>query len=155
MKPCMRKSRQRGFTLMELMITMVIIGVLTAIAIPNYTAYIQRSNRGEARNQLLEASTWTERFRTEQGRYDLQAAVGTQNLPVALQCVPRNTTGYGTCRNYEVRFEFVTVSTYRLNALRQAGGQMAADVCATLRVDQSGLRDFTGVGPTQEVCWDR
>ena len=39
---------------MELIITMVIIGILTAIAIPNYTAYIQRSNRSEARNALLE-----------------------------------------------------------------------------------------------------
>jgi prepilin-type N-terminal cleavage/methylation domain-containing protein len=155
MKPRMCEPRQGGFTLMELLITMTIIGILTAIAIPNYAAYIQRSNRGEARNQLLEAATWTERFRTEQGRYDLPAAAGTQNVPVALQCVPRNTTGYGTCRNYEVRFEFVTVSTYRLNALRVAGGQMAADACATLRVDQSGLRDFTGVGPSQEVCWDR
>ena len=41
----MGSRREQGFTLMELIIAMVIMGVLTAIAIPNYTAYIQRSNR--------------------------------------------------------------------------------------------------------------
>ena len=58
-------NHQRGFTLMELIITMCIIGILTAIAIPNYTAYIQRSNRSEARSALLEAAAWMERWRTQ------------------------------------------------------------------------------------------
>ena len=62
-------NHQRGFTLMELIITMVIIGILTAIAIPNYTAYIQRSNRSDARNALLEAAAWMERWRTQTGVY--------------------------------------------------------------------------------------
>ena len=68
MRPRMSERRQLGFTLMELIITMVIIGILTAVAIPNYTAYIIRSNRAEARGQLLEMSTWMERWRTERGR---------------------------------------------------------------------------------------
>ncbi len=64
-----RGQRQHGFTLMELIIVMVIVGVLTAIAIPNYTAYIQRSRRAEARNQVLEATVWAERFRTQIGTF--------------------------------------------------------------------------------------
>lgn len=152
---------RRGFTLIELIITMVVIAVLTAIAIPNYTAYIQRSRRAEARNQVLEATAWTERFRTERGRYDDPGAPGTQTLPVALRCVPRNTTGYGTCRDYEVRFDLAapftpSPTTYRLLATPVAGGQMATDVCSTLRVDQTGLRDWTPVGAgTADVCWRR
>ena len=149
------RARQQGFTLMELVIVMVVIGVLTAIAIPNYSAYIQRSRRAEARNQVLEATVWTERFRTQMGRFDNPAAVGTQTLPVALQCVPRNTTGTGTCRDYDVNYETVTVTTYQLRAVPVAGGQMVADVCGNLRVDETGRRTFTGAGGTQDICWSR
>jgi len=146
---------QRGFTLMELIIAMVIIGVLTAIAIPNYTAYIQRSTRAEARNQVLEAVVWVERFRTELGRFDLVAAPNTQTLPVPLQCVPRNTTGAGTCRDYTVSFEAVAPITYRIQAVPVPGSRMDGDICANLRVDQAGLRDFTGGTGTQDICWNR
>lgn len=148
-------NNQRGFTLMELIIAMVIIGILTAIAIPNYTAYIQRSTRAEARNQVLEAVVWVERFRTELGRYDLVAAPGTQTLPVLLQCVPRNTTGAGTCRDYTVSFAAVSDIAYSINAVPVVGSRMAGDVCANLSVNQTGLRTFTGGSGTQDVCWNR
>ncbi len=72
-------STQRGFTLMELIIAMVIIGILTAIAIPNYTAYIQRSNRAEARNALLEAARgWSGGERSEGFMATLRATPTTR-----------------------------------------------------------------------------
>src|ERR671912_1796492 len=81
-------NHQRGFTLMELVITMVIIGILTAIAIPNYTAYIQRSNRSEARNALLEAAAWMERWRTQTGVYGSALATPTAAPPLPFNQVP-------------------------------------------------------------------
>ena len=61
--------RVTGFTLIEMVMVMAVIAILTAIAIPNYWAYVARSNRSEARSQLLIAANWVERWRTQQGSY--------------------------------------------------------------------------------------
>ena len=76
MKPDTQRGAQFGFTLIELVVTMAIIAILAAIAIPSYTAYIMRSHRSDARGQLLEVATWMERWRTERGRYDNPASPG-------------------------------------------------------------------------------
>ena len=67
MKAIIKKSA--GFTLIELMITVAIVGILTAIALPAYTQYIARGKRAEARVAILEAEGWLERFNTEKNSY--------------------------------------------------------------------------------------
>jgi type IV pilus assembly protein PilE len=132
---------------MELIVAMVIIAVLAAIAIPNYTAYIQRSNRAEARAALLEAANWMERWRTERGRYDDPA--NANNPPPAFPWaqVPRT----GTAR-YTVAV-VATPAAYAITAT--ATGTMTGDACTTLAIDQTGARTFTGASGSQEVCWNR
>lgn len=150
----MGKPRQLGFTLMELIIAMVIIGILTAVAIPNYTAYIQRTNRAEARGQLLVIATWMERWRTERGRYDNPLNAGnpppTPPFPATwTQSPPAPATA-----KYNIVVATPTAIGYTITATPT--GTMAGDVCGVLSVNESGQRIFTpGPGATQDICWNR
>lgn len=140
-------EKERGFSLMELLVALTILAVLTAVAIPSYTAYLNRGYRKQARAELLEAAVWMERWRTERGRYDDPANANNPPPTFPSTQVPRT----GTAR-YTVAVA-ATPATYTITAT--ATGSMAGDACATLSIDQTGLRTFTGADGTQEVCWNR
>lgn len=63
-----------GFTLIEVMVVVAIIGVLASVAYPSYREYVARSRRAEARVILIAAQQWMERFYTENFRYDQNSA---------------------------------------------------------------------------------
>lgn len=58
----MRHPSHRGFTLVEVMITVVIVGILAAIAIPNYTRYVVRGNRAAAQQHLIDLAQREQQF---------------------------------------------------------------------------------------------
>ena len=67
----------RGFTLIEVMIVVAIVGILSAIALPSYNEYIRRGHRAEARAALLQGAQWMERAATATGTYPLTASFPT------------------------------------------------------------------------------
>lgn len=70
-------ARQAGFTLMELMVTVVIIGILTSIALPQYSDYVKRSKIPQATNNLATMRVKLEQFFQDNRKYTGACAAGT------------------------------------------------------------------------------
>ena len=124
-------KKSNGFTLIELMIVVAIVGILTAIALPAYTQYIARGKRAEVRAEILRAEGWLERFNNENNRYDSAAAAGTNpGFGTRFSAVP--STGSA---NYNLAL-VVSTSTFTITATRQ--NSMATDGCGDYVKTNSG-----------------
>jgi type IV pilus assembly protein PilE len=71
---------QSGFTLVELMVTVAIIGVLAAIGYPSYTRYIVKANRSAAQSFMLTVASQEERFLLDARTYFCSVASGCTNV---------------------------------------------------------------------------
>ncbi|MCU0976322.1 MAG: type IV pilin protein [Steroidobacteraceae bacterium] len=137
----MSKTRQRGITLMELLIVIVIIGLLASIAWPSYRQQVVRSNRTDAKVALEQSRQGLERCFTRFNSY----ADGTG---CELEFPFDVASG-----NYTISVER-DATTFTLTATPQ-GGQAAQDAeCANFTLDERGQRGISGTGDAQR-CWSR
>jgi len=140
-----RQYRQVGFSLVELLVVLVIMGVLSALALPAYTRYVQRGNRTEVMAALLEAQHFMERYYSANGQY-LSPANAVPMLPQRLQGIPSQ----GTVR-YQLSVREATANSYLLQAVPE--GSMAGDVCGSLTINQTGLRGVLNSTHSVSECW--
>ena len=71
----MNAKRTQGFTLIELMIVVVIIGVIVAIAYPNYSRWVIETRRADAHRTLTQVAALQEKFLTECNRYAIAGEI--------------------------------------------------------------------------------
>jgi type IV pilus assembly protein PilE len=130
-----------GFTLVELMVTILVIGILAGVAIPSYRSYMVRANRTEAKQALLARASDLERCFTRNNTYVNAAATP---CGVVLPSV-------GT--NYNFKAGTLAQTSFVLQAV--PAGQQAKDTqCATFSLDDKGARGISGTGKAAD-CWGR
>ncbi|MEY2619335.1 MAG: hypothetical protein RL522_2337 [Pseudomonadota bacterium] len=147
----------RGFTLIELMIVLAVIGVLSAIAYPVYQRQILRTHRVTAAACLQELAMQMERRYTLAMAYDNPATLPVAACTNALQ--GRYTFAFGpvsvppaTAGGSATTVNSPTASSYLLQATPQ-GAQSNDAECGTLGLDQQGARARSGTAADVQSCW--
>lgn len=138
------RAKSRGFTLIELMIVVAIIGVLAAIAFPAYQQHVVKTRRATAAACLIEMTQFMERHYS-----DMLSYVGGDPTAAAveMQCKDDLVGHYAFAP-----VGAVTATGFVLGATPQ-GRQATLDTdCGSLRMDQKGSKTVTGTGAVA-VCW--
>lgn len=140
--------RMPGFTLVELMIVVAIIGILAAFAYPSYIEYVTRAHRAAAEGFMLEVATKEDRYLLDSRQY--VASLGTLGM-----AVPAEVSGYYSFGS--VGSEIAVGSappSFTISATPIASQATRDTKCGTLTLKQDGSKTASGSGGV-ENCWKR
>jgi len=136
--------KKNGFSLIELMIAVGIVGILAAIAIPSYAAYIKRANRTDATRSMSFIAQALERCYSQNFTY-----VG---CPILVVNPATSSQGY-----YSIAIGVVAgpPQTYTLTAVPVLPPQTGDTSCGTFTLDNTGKQGATDMSasPNTQICW--
>ncbi|MFG0415793.1 type IV pilin protein [Pseudomonas sp. zjy_8] len=143
----MNRTKNSGFTLIELMVVIVIIGTLAAIALPNYQQYVTRSNRTEGMALLQEAAARQERFMTQNNRY------ATTVAELGYTATGGRAAGRSANNFYQLTIaNSASTVEYNMTVVPQGAQASRDSECGTLGLNHAGEKSKTGSGALSD-CW--
>ena len=149
------RTRPRGFTLIEVMIVVAILGILSAIALPSYSSYIARARRADARTQLVQVAQFMQRFYAANDAYSIDRAGNAvlDQIPLSLKVSPADGT---KAYDLDIPAGTLTVNSYVIRMVPT--GTMTTDECGTFTLTSAGVRGVLvsgSVGSTtlRDKCW--
>ena len=132
-------NKQRGFTLIEVVVVVGIIAILTAIAYPSYTEYTRRAKRTDGKNALADLAARQERFRFGSNTYATNLA----------QLGMPTTSPDG---HYNVAIVSANATTFVASVAPTAS--QTGDRCNRLTLSNTGLKGTTNSnGLSAQECW--
>ena len=137
----MRHRATKGFTLIELMITVAIVGILAAIAYPSYLDQVRQSRRADAQSALLQAANRQERYFTTQ--YTYADTLDKLGMPA----VTENDA-------YTLNIDSGDANGFQITA--NAQNDQVNDACTSLTINERGQKTANGTGPNTAIsqqCW--
>lgn len=138
-----RTRMARGFTLIELMVVVLIVGLLAALAYPSYRDYVRRSNRAVGQAMLSDAAARQERFFSDNNTYtaDMTDLGYAANPAISEGNLYSVSSAAGACGDI--------ASCFTLTAAPVATGPQADDAhCASMTLASTGAK-----GGTSADCW--
>lgn len=140
------RTRQKGFSLLELMIVVAIIGILAAIAIPSYQSYVQKARRADAQAALTEMAQAMEAAYARNFSYENQAA-GPADTGTPTAAILRSSS----VDFYTLTISAAAKNSYTLDAA--PSGAQTQDMCGTLSIDNTGKKTANKGGALVSDCW--
>lgn len=136
----------KGFSLLELMIVIAIIGILAGIALPSYQDHVQKSRRQDAEAALMQFRQVMEKFYANRFTYEKAAVSGANTGAPAIFPVSTPLDSAGT-KYYNLSIVSASATAFKLKA--QPVGPQANDACGTLTLQSNGTRGSGG-----DDCWE-
>lgn len=140
--PRLHCKPQLGFTLIELMISVAIVGILAAVALPAYQSSVQRGNRAAGKAGLIEAQQFMERFYVANDSYSTTKGGVAAALPTRLATAPAEEP------RYDIAISASDANSFTLTATPR---QVDA-LCGNLTLTNTGVRGKSGTGTVAD-CW--
>ena len=144
------RTRHTGFSLIELVVTMLITAILAAAAIPAYSNYVRKLRRTDAKSGLLNLAASEKRYFLRQHAYSSHASdLGYTAFPMAL-----GSGEYSVAAINPIAATTTTPATYSITAVA-VGDQLKDTQCASFTITSSGLQTSQDSSnqDTSAVCW--